>query len=727
SDNEVQGFNTSGRFCNSPTHQKIHFVARFSRSFTSFKTWSNNSLTNDATAEGKSIGAALRFSVGKYDTILVKVGISYTSIENARRNLDEEIVDWNFDRVHQAARDRWQAELSRIRVSGGSPEQRTVFYTALYHSLIHPNLFHDVSGDYRKFGDRGIGRVDGYDRYTVFSLWDTYRTLHPLLAMVWPQRQNDMTRTLIEKYREFGWLPKWSLVGMDAFSMNGDPASIVIADTWMKGIRDFDLTTAFAGMVRNATDTAFDNWARPGLAGYLHYGHIPPDQRTGHWNVSGHASTALEYYLADWSVARIATELCQPDAYKTFVDRSRGYENIWDPRTQFFRSKLTTGEWAEPFDPREHLELNYTEGNAHHYRYFLPQDMSKLISMYGGEAKFTDSLQSFFDSTQFMWNEHNFAYPYLFTFADGESWRTHKTVRTLMKDFKALPWGIRANEDAGAVSAWYVLSAIGVYPVVYGTDEYQIGSPIFDTVTITPARPGANPFVITAAGTSDEVQYVVSAELNGRNLARPQLRSSEIANGGTLNLAMSEDPSSWGTVLRPPDSLRVASEIIDGTTMVELTWRPRRDVPVVLVQISSDPTFCGLRFHGWFQPHESSMTIDFNESTREFWWRIASIDEHGAHAWSPAMLHKFASADDDLPKLHIESMYAGNTRFGYRAVEAGALVGYNMLGREVFRETVSASTDDQSIGVETSRLARGVYMCRLFSGQKHTSIAFVVR
>lgn len=734
SDTEIEGWNRSGRFCGSPTQQDVHFVVRVSRPAASATVWSGGILRDGSIAHGTSIGAAMTFTARAGDTIFVKVGISYTSIENARRNLDEEIPGWSFDRVHADARARWEEELGRIRVSGGTPEQRTVFYTALYHTMFHPNLFHDAGGDYRRFGNRGVGRVDGYDRYTVYSLWDTYRTLHPLMAMVWPQRQNDMTRTIVEKYRESGWLPKWSLMGMDAFAMSGDPAAIVIADSWAKGARDFDLTTAFEGMRRSATDTRVDNWIRPGLAAYHEHGHIPPDHRTGHWYVYGPTSTALEYHLADAMIATIASELCLADEYQKFTNRSCGYHSIWDKETRFFRPRDRDGNWSQPWHPSETYadDLYYTEGNAYHYRFSLPHDTDALIGLHGGDSAFVGTLQSFFDTGRFVWNEHDIAYPYLFTMVDGESWRTHEMVRELMKDFTAEPWGIRTNEDSGTISAWYVLSAIGLFPVEYGTDRYQLGSPIFDTVTITPARSGARPFVVTAAGTSDARRFVVGATLDDRPLERTHIKIGEIVAGGRLELAMSSTRASWGTRLRAPDSMLANSTSSGSATVVQFSWRPSRSSGLVRLQVAEDPTFCSTIVDTLLLNKDISLNSALDASNRAIWWRTATIDEHGAHAWSRPTLHEIRP----LPSVVVDDHSLWLERIGPQSARAhfrlpldrmGSLIVYDIVGREVFRTGVVGCKDIRSIPLDLTGLSRGMYVCRLVSDRASVALPMVLR
>lgn len=728
SDSQVEGWNISGRFCDSPTHQKVHFVARFSRRARVVRTWSDTIVSNQRVADGMSIGAALTFDVGVHDTIYVKVGISYTSIANARRNLDEEIADWSFERVHDSARARWQTELSHIRVSGGTLDERVIFYSALYHSLLHPNLFHDVSREYRLMGDRGIGRADDYDRYTVFSLWDTYRTVHPLLAMAWPERQSDMVRTLIEKYRENGWLPKWSLVGMEAFCMNGDPAVIVIADTWAKGIRNFDLATAFEGMLKNATDTSDDNWVRPGLSAYIQHGFVPPDHRTGHWDVYGPTSTTLEYSLADWNIARVAAELCRTDEYARYAKRADAWRLLWDESSQFFRVRLANGQWLSPWDPAEY-DTYYTEGTAYHYRFFLPQEMPALVDLYGGGAAFTDSLQSFFDRGMFMWNEHDLAYPYLFTYVDGQSWRTHDAVRKLMKEFMNRPDGIRANDDGGTISAWYALSAMGLYPVANGTDEYQIGSPIFDTITVTPRGSESKPFVITAAGTSNARRYVEGASLNGRTLRRPQLRAREIAAGGLLDLKMSLKAEPWGHMLRPPDSLHVISDVAPEAIVAWLRWRPRENVRMIRVQASTDPAMCTLLRDSIMDLHDSVMMVSLDTAVHELWWRIASVDDHGAEAWSNIQAHRFIpDANSRIAKgyFRLERIDANSMAVHYRLPieDPGVVIVYNMLGREVARYAAYGRPGASSLTIDLSRLATGSYICRLLTARNSATIAF---
>jgi len=718
---EVEGHNTSGGFCGATNRQDVYFVARFSRRARWTSTWSDTILSDAPTATGTSIGAAMRFTVARGDSILVKVGISYTSIENARRNLEEEIPDWSFDRVHMRARELWERELSRIRVSGGTPEQRVVFHTAVYHSLIHPNLFNDVSGDYRRMGDRGIGSVDGYERYTIYSLWDSFRTVHPLLSMVWPERQRDMTRTMVEMVRENGWLPKWELAGMDANSMNGDPAAIVIADTWARGVHDFDLETAFVGMLRGATDTSLDNRVRPGLAPYIVHGYIPSNHWTGHY-VYGPTSTSLEYHVADDAIARVAATLCRSEELERFRARSRGYVRLFDETLRTFRPRDDAGWWMVPFNDLEE-DRQFTEGSAHHYRYYVPHDMPELIALHGGDRAFVDSLQWFFDQGRFMWNEHNLSYPWLFTFVDGESWRTHATVRTLMQSFANQPVGHLTNEDAGAISAWYVLSAIGLFPVVYGTDEWQLGSPIFDTVAITPSTPGARTFVITATGTSSSVKYIAGATLDGRPLHRPQVRSGEIAAGGRLSLTLGSRPTQWGRMLRPPvpGSARM---LTDGErSRATMTCQPPADAVVIRLQVSDDATFCTVLRDTMVAAVDTTMLVDLGGTNRNVWWRVAAVDALGAEAWSDAMAIESEAArrSEPRPEVAITILELTPELAIVRCLApddaAATLVVYDALGREVRRVEIDECSDEPLVvrlGAEA--LPRGTYFCRLLGG-----------
>jgi predicted alpha-1,2-mannosidase len=553
SSTEVEGYNLSGGFCGEANRQTVYFVARFSQPAVRSGILVNAQRIAETSAavEDQSIGAWLQFSSEPGKAILMKVGISYVSIANARQNLDAEIPDWNFNRVRVEAQNEWNRELSRIEVEGGSRDDKVKFYTALYHTLIHPNIISDVNGEYPLMGRNGVGKVSGRERYTIFSLWDTYRTLHPFLALVYPERQVAMVQSMVNMYRESGFLPKWELAGNETYMMVGDPAAIVIADTYLKGIDDFDVALAYEAITKPALLRDGEE-APPIRAGYheqLQYGYIPFEQDTTQdWWVWGPVSTSLEYCLSDWAIGRMAEKLGRTGEAQEFFRRSQFYKNYFDPSTQFLRPKRKSGEWLAPFDSLA-LEGSgswawsggpgYVEGNAWHYTWFVPHDVEGLIDLFGGPQPFVKKMQRCFDEQHFtIGNEPDIAYPYLFTYVDGEEWRAQRTVAQIMKDhFSTGPNGLRGDDDAGAISAWFVFSALGFYPACPASNEYRLGIPLFDraSISLSPRFGSGEEFVIEKIGDEERVKAI---QLNGGTVTDFKIDHSQIVAGGKLVFEM---------------------------------------------------------------------------------------------------------------------------------------------------------------------------------------------
>src|SRR5690554_1059200 len=346
SQNEIAGSNISGGFCGEDNRQTLYFYMRFNKNFSSGKLWKNESAINEKeiSAKDTALGAMLVFPLSPETPLLIKVGISYVSIENAKENLEKEIPHWDFNKVRNEAKSKWEKVLSRIIVEG--EEDKIKFYTALYHSLIHPNIINDVNGEYPLMGRNGKGKYDDRDRYSVFSLWDTYRTLHPFLTLIYPERQSEMIKSMIDMYEENGFLPKWELAGNETYMMVGDPAVPVIADSYIKGIKDFNIQKAFEAMLKPVMLNENED-APPVRAGYhqlLKYKYIPFEQdMNDDWWVWGPVSTTLEYCFSDFAISQVAKELGEGKIHKEFYERSLYYKNLFDTTTLFMRPKLKNG------------------------------------------------------------------------------------------------------------------------------------------------------------------------------------------------------------------------------------------------------------------------------------------------------------------------------------------------------------------------------------------------
>ena len=360
---EIEGMRTVGSFCyNSPEDAyPVYFVAKFSKPAETYGAWKTPAKYEGVEAQwmgyngktrimenatrmvvGDSLGTYFTYHFDKPETVVVKVGVSYVSIDNARENLEKETDDKSFETIHKETYDAWNELLSRIKVEGGTQDDKTVFYTALYHALIHPNTLNDINGEYPEIKTGKIGHTDG-TRYTVFSLWDTYRNLHQLMSLVYPRQQLDMVNSMLEMYDENGWLPKWELNSTETFTMVGDPASIVIADTYLKGIQDFDINKAYEAMLKSA-DQIENNPLRPGLGNYIKRGYLTTD-------IGGSVSTTEEYNVADHAISLVAKALGKKDDFKRFFGRSLSYKILFDKNLKLLRPRLPSGRWYRPFDP----------------------------------------------------------------------------------------------------------------------------------------------------------------------------------------------------------------------------------------------------------------------------------------------------------------------------------------------------------------------------------------
>jgi predicted alpha-1,2-mannosidase len=535
---EIAGSAGFGLFCAMPGGGRLYFVARLDRPADDVGLFDPNDVPGEAMA-------FWRYDTAPVEPVTMWVGLSWVSIEEARANLDAERLP--FDDARDAAALAWQQNLGRIEVSGRSEADRTRFYTALYHALIHPSVLHDVSGAYPRFSRSDVGQAQDGGRYTVFSLWDTYRTLHPLLTLVYPETQLEILRSMQDMVLGAGAPPKWELIGDEVQMMVGDPAAIVFADSYAKGLTDFDASAVYE-VLRDAADSTEH---RPGNGDYLDLGFVPMEEANVVW---GPVSTTLEYALADWSLAELAQALGRNEDVDVLLERASSYAGFYDGDTGTLRPRNRDGSFLEPFDPdaiEGSLALRlggprYVEGTAWHYAFFVPHDMEGLIALHGEQA-FADRLQWVFNTDRFaMWNEPDMGYPYLFTFVEGEAHRTQREIRAAMDGyFGTGPDGLPGNDDAGTLSAWFVFSAMGFYPVTPGLPEYRLGSPLFERITLHLTAPhhADSTFVIEALDNTTENIFVGEASLGGQPLSAPVLSHEAIISGGLLHLQMSALPN----------------------------------------------------------------------------------------------------------------------------------------------------------------------------------------
>ncbi len=504
SNTEIEGMRSVGSFCyNSPeSAYPVYFVMRFSKPANEFGVWKKPATYQGVEAQwmgyngktrlmkncthtvvGDSIGTYFSYKFKKPQTVTVKVGISYVSIENARENLNKETKGKTFETIAKNTYQKWNETLSKIEVSGGTKTDKIIFYTALYHTQIHPNIFQDFNGQYREINTGKVNRTQN-NRYTVFSLWDTYRNVHQLLSLIYPKQQSDMMKTMLDMYDENGWLPKWELNSSETFTMVGDPAAVVIADTYLRGIRDFNIQKAYKAMLKSAYQVK-NNPVRRGIKEYLEKGYLTTQSTN-----SGAVSITQEFNIADYAIAQLAKALGKKSESKKFYKRSISYRKLFDKSHNLLRPKNPDGSWHSPFNPDTGANfvknIAFIEGNSWQYTFMVSHDTPELIKLMGGAKTFVNQLEKVFENKQFdMANEPDIGYPYLFNFIEGEQWRTQKHVANLIKiHFKNAPDGIPGNDDTGTMSAWLVYSMMGIYPVIPAKPVYTVTKPIFDKIVI---------------------------------------------------------------------------------------------------------------------------------------------------------------------------------------------------------------------------------------------------
>ncbi|MBN1946498.1 MAG: GH92 family glycosyl hydrolase [Bradymonadales bacterium] len=537
----------SGRYGGLTTY----FSARFDTAWEQAGTWHDGVLSDGSTGNsGERVGSYLRFpQAGEGDDTFLQaaVGISFVSVEQARQNLEAEIPGFDFEATRQAAEEAWEEALSVVEVSGGTQDQLVIFYTSLYHALMMPTLFSDASGLYLGF-DRELHQADGFLYYTDFSLWDTYRTLHPLLTLLFPDRQRDMIVSLIRMYQQGGYFPKWPQGAGYTNCMVATSADIVVADSYLKGITDFDAALAFEGLQATAdgpTTAGSGYEGREHISEYLELGYVPADL------ANNSVSLTLEFSYDDFALAQLAEALGRPEDANRYRERATSYRNVWDPRVDFFRARMTDGSFIEYFRPTVWAS-EYTEGNAWHYRFFVPHDVAGLIELFGSRAALVDELEIFFGNSTgwallpdlFYWhgNEPDLHSAFVFVEAGRPDRAQYWSRWVLQELYRNRHDGLPGNEDAGTLSAWYVFAALGFYPVP-ATDRYLVGSPLFNRVRLH--LPGGT-FELSAPEASDQRLFIQSARLNDEPLERPWLFHHEIAQGGQILFEMGDTASSWG-------------------------------------------------------------------------------------------------------------------------------------------------------------------------------------
>ena len=521
-------------------NQKVFFSAEFSQT---------------VSVEPLDSGRWLLTAADVSQPLMIKVGMSAVSIDNAAENLHEEIPGWDFRKVVADADKAWNDELSKVRIETADTTYRRIFYTAMYHTMTAPSVFSDVNGQYR--GADGEVHQGDFTNYTTLSLWDTYRAAHPLMTLIHTDMLPDIAKTFVNIHRQQGKLPVWHLMGNETDCMVGNPAIPVLADLVLKGYVA-DKEGAYEAMKQSALKD------ERGLDLLKKYGYLPYDKDANRETVA----KGLEYALADWCVAKVARLLGKKADAKYFGDRAMSYRKYFDPETTFMRGIGTDGKFREPFNPfsADHRQDDYTEGNAWQYTWLVPHDVHGLVKLFGSERRFTQKLDSLFivtgdlgagaspDITGLIGqyahgNEPSHQVLYMYNYV-GQPWKGARLLRQTMTElYRDDPDGLCGNEDVGQMSAWYILSSMGLYQVEPAGGRYIIGSPLFNKATMQVS--GDKTFTIVATDNSKENIYVQSAKLNGKRYTKSYILYDDIRKGGVLELQMGNQPSKWGT--RPAD------------------------------------------------------------------------------------------------------------------------------------------------------------------------------
>lgn len=603
SDTKITGYRFSSAWA---TDQRLFFAIETSHAFTD--------VLQSPPKEGMK-GAqkmAMQFINPKNEPIYIKIGISAVDIEGANQNLKQEIGAKTFDDIKTEAQNIWEKQLEKIVIEDKNVDNKTNFYTSMYHVALAPNLYQDVDGRYRGM-DLEIHKTKDFDYYTVFSLWDTYRAAHPLYTIIEQEKTNDFINTFLAKYDEGGIMPIWDLAANYTGCMIGYHAVPVIADAYLKGIRDYDVDKAYTAMKHSA------NQDKLGLQFYKDYGFIPVE------NESESVSKTLEYAYDDWSIAQMAEELGKKEDYKTFLERAQYFKNSYDPESQFMRGRFRN-TWFSPFDPYE-VNFNYTEANAWQYSFYVPQDISGFTKLMGGKIQLENNLDKLFSASKNTsgshqaditgligqyahGNEPSHHMAYLYNFVNKPAKTQEKVHQILTELYTNTPDGISGNEDCGQMSAWYIFSSLGFYPVTPGSNQYIIGTPLFDKATIN--LENGKSFTVKTKNKSDDNIYIASATLNGKEYPYSYINHQDIITGGELVFTMTNSPSNWAI-----ENEFIPSTSIDEHLIVAAPFIAKGDVAfkgeteVILANVDREASiFYRVGYKGGFKKYQQPFTID---------------------------------------------------------------------------------------------------------------------
>jgi predicted alpha-1,2-mannosidase len=554
---EVTGFHVN-RIGGSDRPYTIYFVAEFDQPFQNSKTWEGNVIHDEATATNRSCGAILTFDAAKNPLVQVRVGISYVSLENARANLATENPAWDFAAIRKKADAAWNTDLNRIQVEGGTDDQRTTFYTALYHCFMHPNLLEDANGEYLGM-DGKLHRVEkGRHQYQNIPGWDQWRSYAPLIAILSPKTSSDIAQSLVNYAEQDasvrtdgGGMPRWQQINRNSGGMVGDGDDAIISSFYAFGVRNFDAKAALASMSKGASDpttTSDHATVREGLKDYLALGYVP-----------GKAAVTLEYCVNDFALAQFAKALGDQEKYAAYLKQAQNWKNLYSDASGFIEPRTADGTWPANFSPGS--SRGFVEGTGAQYVWMVNFNLRGLIDKMGGDEKAVARLDHFFTllnssisggDTAYMGNEPCEETPWVYDFA-GAPWRTQEVVRRAQNEmFTSKPNGFPGNDDAGSISSWYVFASLGLYPEIPGVAGLVVGSPMFPKATIN--LENGKTIQILGQHASPTNPYVQSLKLNGKNYESPWIKWNDLAKGATLDFDLGNQPSQWGKDLKlsPP-------------------------------------------------------------------------------------------------------------------------------------------------------------------------------
>ncbi|AHH95418.1 lectin [Kutzneria albida] len=570
SNTEITGSVTTGHFCGASPTYTVYFAAKFDRPFTTSGSFSAAETPRvphtrpgapqpqrpaAAPALSGPAGEYLTFDTTANQVVQAKVGISYVSTGNAQGNRDTENGGWDFDGVRVNAHQAWNDLLGRIAITGGTPAQQKTFYTALYHSLLHPNVYSDVNGQYTGFDNKVHTVPAGHAQYANFSGWDIYRSQAQLSALLAPRQVSDIAQSMVNDYKESGQLPKWTLNNGETYVMVGDPGTAILADYHAFGARDFDTATALAAMLKQGNT---QNNVRPGQNYLVSPGYLPTNGQWNCCNFYGPVSTQLEYNTADFALSAFAGALGDTANQAKFANRAQEWRALFNPSSGLMQPRDANGSWSGGFNPSS--QDNFVEGTSWQYTGMVPFNVAGLANAFGGKdklGKYLDSVLAGFQgaggSQADLGNEPSIELPWEYDYI-GKPYRTQQIVRQVQdKIWTAQPSGLAGNDDLGTMSAWYVFSALGMFPMTPGTADFALGSPMFTQAVIT--LPGGKSLTINAPQAADNAPYVQSLALNGSAWNNAFLPPSIITSGGTLDYALGTSPNTaWaaGDSAAPP-------------------------------------------------------------------------------------------------------------------------------------------------------------------------------